>query len=319
MDVHTGHDGAARLGFFPNRVNRMNATQVQWTLPRVALAALLLSLLSGCSTLRLVYNQADHILAWMANDYFDLDSHQRQELHARIDPLLKWHRQEALPDYVRFLSEIKKRGEHPFTRDDAMWMVDGVKARFRVIATKGTPDAVELLSSLTPDNIQALEKQFAKVNQKFVREYQLGGSREQQRRARTERTIKRIKDWTGPLTHAQEERIAALYERVPYTESIRHQDRQRRQREFLALLKQRQNKADFARALGPWLADWEKGRPPEVAAALNDSYEKRVAFYLEVERLLSAQQRAHVLHKIQDYIDDLNALVARRVASQKTE
>lgn len=315
MYVQTGLNRAGRPCFFLSRVNRTNATPVPWTLPRVAFATLLLSLVAGCSALRLAYNQADHILTWIAHDYFDLDHHQRQEFHARIDPLLKWHRQEALPDYVRFLSEIKKRGEHPFTREDAIWMVDGVKARFRAIATKGTPDAVEMLSSLTPDNIQALEKQFAKVNQKFVREYQLGGNREQQRRARTERTIKRIKEWAGPLTHAQEERIAALYERVPYTESVRHQDRQRRQKEFLALLKQRQNKAEFAKALAPWLADWEKGRPPEIAAALNDSYEKRVAFYLEVERLLTREQRAHVLHKIQDYIDDLNALVARRVAS----
>lgn len=296
--------------------HHMHHVRTPPSVSRLLLAAAMLLLLAGCSTLRLVYNQADHILAYMANDYFDLDHHQRHEFHARIDPLLKWHRQEALPDYVRFLGEIKKRAEHPLTRDDAMWMVDGVRARFRAIATKGTPDAVEMLASLTPDNIQALEKQFAKVNQKFMREYQLGGNREQQRRARTERTLKRIKDWTGPLTQAQEEKITALYERVPYTESVRHRDRQRRQKEFLALLKQRQNKAELARVLGPWLAEWDKGRAPEVAAALSDSTDKRVAFYLDVERMLTPQQRAHVLQKIQDYIDDLNALVARRVASQ---
>lgn len=283
--------------------------------PRLLLAAGLLLLLCGCSTLRIVYNQADHLLAYMAHDYFDLDAQQRQEFHARLDPLLKWHRQEALPDYVRFLSEAKKRGEQPVTRDDAQWLVDGFKARFRNLAAKGAPDAAEMLSSLTAENIQALEKQFAKVNQKFVREHKLNGSRDEQRRARHERTVKRIKDWTGSLTAAQEERIAALNERLPYTDHLRHQDRQRRQKEFLALLKQRQNKAEFARALAPWLADWERGRPPEVAQALNDAYEKRVALYLEIERMLTPQQRAHVLHKIQDYIDDLNALLARRTAS----
>ncbi|MBM3342977.1 MAG: hypothetical protein FJY56_12820 [Betaproteobacteria bacterium] len=283
---------------------------------RALCVALLLLAVAGCSTLRLAYNQADFLLAYVANDYFDLDTRQRQEFSARVDGLLKWHRQEALPDYVRFLGEIKNRAEHRVTREDALWIIGGVRARYRAITVKGTPDAVDLLATLTPENIAALEKQFAKVNQKFMREYQLGGNREQQRHARTERTLKRIRDWSGPLTKAQEERIAELYERVPYTEALRHQDRQRRQQEFLALLKQRHNQAQFARSLNAWLADWEKGRPPEVAAALKDSYEKRMMFYLEVEQLLTREQRAHVLHRIQNYIDDLNALAARRVASQ---
>lgn len=295
-------------------------TAARSSLTATAILRLLLGglalLLSGCSTLRVVYNQADHILTWMAHDYFDLDAQQRQEFQLRLDPLLKWHRQEALPDYIRFLGDVKKRAGQSVSREDAVWLVENVKERYRAIAAKGTPEAVEMLASLTPDNIQALEKQFVKVNQKFVREYQLGGTRDQQRRARTERTLKRIKDWTGSLTHAQEERIAALYERVPYTESVRHQDRQRRQKEFLAILRQRHNKAEFARALAPWLADWEKGRPPEVTLALNDSYEKRLAFYLEVERLLTREQRTHVQRKIQDYIDDLNALAPRHVAAQ---
>lgn len=283
---------------------------------RALLAALLLLALSGCSTLRVVYNQADNILLWMAHDYFELEPTQRQEFNARLEPLLKWHRQEALPDYVRFLSEVKKRGEQPYTREDALWMVAGVKARFATLAQKGAPDAAEMLANLTPENFQALEKQFAKVNQKFVREYKLNGSREEQRRARQERTLKRIRDWTGPLTHSQENRIAALNEQIPHTDHLRHQDRQRRQKEFLALLKQRQNKAEFVRVLTPWLADWEKGRAPEVAQALNDSIEKRIAMYLEIERLLTPQQRVHVLQKIQSYIEDLSALTAQRTASQ---
>jgi hypothetical protein len=292
-----------------------DTTHVHRALRLLCLGALLL-LLGGCSTLRVVYNQADHILTWMAHDYFDLDSRQRHEFNTRLEPLLQWHRHEALPDYVRFLSEAKKRVEHTVTRDDAVWLVEGVKTRYRVIAAKGVNDAAEMLALLTPENIAALEKQFAKVNQKFTREYQLNGTPEQQRRARHERTLKRIKEWTGPLTHAQEERIAALIDQLPYSDNVRLQERQRRQKEFLALLKLRHNKAKLARALGPWFADWEKGRPPELEQALHDAYEKRITLYLEVAHLLTREQRAHVARKIQGYIDDLNALAARRVATQ---
>lgn len=273
------------------------------------------SLLTGCSAVRVVYNQADTVLAWMAHDYFDLDPAQKHEFNKRIDTLLAWHRQEQLPDYARFLGEMKQRAQRNITRDDALWLIEGTKSRFRVIAEKGTPDAVDLLATLTSDNIHALEKEFAKVNQKFTREYKLGGTQEDRRRARLDRTLKRIRDWTGPLSHAQEERIAVLNNNIPYTDHLRQQERQRRQKEFLALLATRNNKAEFARALRPWLADWEKGRAPDVHAAIDDSYEKRITLSLEVQRMLTPQQRAHVQEKLQGYIEDLNALAAKRVAT----
>ena len=279
------------------------------------LLALALAVLGGCSAIRIGYNQADTLLAWVADDYFDFDAAQKQDFNTRIERLLKWHRQEQLPEYAKFLAEIKQRGQRPFTRDDATWMVEGAKARFRTIARHGAGDAAELLATLTPENLRALEKQYAKVNQKFAREYKLNGTPDDRKRARLERTLKQMRDWAGALTHAQEERIAQLNDAIASTDALRHQDRQRRQKEFIALLKLRHNKAEFAPQLQAWLTDWEKGRAPEFDKVQNDAYEKRVALYLEVERLLTPQQREHVLHKLQGYIDDLLALTARRTAS----
>jgi hypothetical protein len=194
-------------------------------------------------------------------------------------------------------------------------MVEGAKARFRTIARQGANDAAEVLATLMPENIRALEKQFDKVNQKFVREYKLNGSSDDRKRARLERTLKQLRDWAGTLTHAQEERIALLNDAIPSVDHLRHQDRQRRQKEFLALLKLRHNKTEFAPQLQAWLINWEKGRTPEFEKAQADTYEKRVALYLEAERMLTPRQREHALHKLQDYIDDINALAAQRAAS----
>ena len=282
---------------------------------RAIVLALTLVLLAGCSALRIGYEQADTILAWTADDYFDLDPAQKQDFHSRIDRLLKWHRHEQLPDYARFLTEIKGRGQRHYTHDDVAWMVDGVKARFRVLAQHGANDAADMLATLTPDNIRALEKQFDKVNQKFAREYKVKGTPEERKRARVQRTLKQLREWACTLTETQEERITTLNHAIPNTDHLRHQDRQRRQKEFLALLDQRHDKAQFAPQLRAWLTDWEKGRTPEFKKAQSDVYEKRVALYLEVERMLTPQQREHALHKLQSYIDDINALAARRIAA----
>lgn len=274
------------------------------------LAAALLA--GGCSAIRIGYGQADRLLAWIADDYFDFDASQKQDFHARIDRLLLWHRYEQLPDYARFLGEIKQRGHRQLTRDDAAWMIEGVKSRYRTLARHGIHDAAELLLTLTPENIRALEKQFDKVNQKFVREYKLNGTPAERRHARLERILKQVREWAGALTHAQEERISTLSDAIPNTDALRHQDRQRRQREFIALLKLRTNKAAFTTQLQGWLVDWERGRTPEFDRAQDEATEKRVALYLEVERMLTPQQRDHVLRKLQGYIDDFNALAAKR-------
>jgi hypothetical protein len=285
-----------------------------FALIRAALLALVIALLPACSAIRIGYNQADTLLAWRADAYFDFDAAQRQDFNTRIDRLLKWHRHEQLPDYALFLGEIKQRGQRPLTREDAAWMVDGVKSRYRTLALHGTQDAAEMLATLTPDNLRALEKQLEQVNQKFVREYKLNGTLDERKRARLERTLKQLRQWTGALTPAQEERIAQLNNAIPSSDALRHQDRQRRQQEFLALLKLRQNKAEFAPRLRAWLVDWEKGRAPEFDKAQTEVVEKRIALYLEVERMLTPQQREHVLSRLQDYIDDIRTLTAKRTA-----
>ncbi len=282
-----------------------------------AILLLAFTLLPGCSAVRVVYNQADNILLWMAHDYFEFDPLQRHDFNTRLAPLLAWHRHEQLPEYSRFLDEMRRRAERPVTLDDALWLTEGAKARFRLMAAKGAPDAAELLASVTPDNIKALQRQFDKVNRKFTREYQLNGSAEDRRRARLDRTLKRIRDWSGPLTPAQEARISAVNDTIPYTDHLRQQDRQRRQKEFLALLNTRGNKAEFTRTLRTWLSDWEAGRPAEIQAALNDGYDRRIALYIEVQHSLSAQQRAHMQQQFKGYIEDLNALAAKALAENK--
>jgi hypothetical protein len=278
------------------------------------LLALTFATFTGCSTVRIGYNQADVILAWRADDYFDFDSQQKQEFGKRLARLLDWHRRDQLPEYAAFLTEIRQRAQRRPTRDDAAWIVEGVKARFRNIVNRGVNDAADTLVLLKPENIRALEHQIEKDNKKFVREYRLDGSMEQRKHARLEHTLKQIKNWTGSLTHEQEERIAALNNAIPSIDHLRHQDRQRRQREFLAILRLRDNKPEFLPLLHNWLLHWERGRAPDYVTQLDDVFNKRIALFLEVERMLTPQQREHVLRKLQDYIDDMKVLAAQPAA-----
>jgi len=109
------------------------------------------ALIAGCSAMRVVYRQADTILAWRADDYFDFNSQQKHDFHERLERLLEWHRYEQLPEYADFVSTAVRKGQAGLKREDIKWFVEGIQARYRIIIDRGINDAVEMLATLTPD------------------------------------------------------------------------------------------------------------------------------------------------------------------------
>ncbi len=271
-----------------------------------------LLLIAGCSTVQIGYRQADTILAWRADNYFDLSPLQKRELGARLGQLLVWHRYQQLPEHADFLDAAIRRAQHGLTHEDIVWLVDGLKARYRAIIDRGIADAAGILATLAPAQIVALQDKWVKDNHEFADENELGGAIEKRKGVRLRKTLSRIRDWSGGLTHEQERKIAALLDRVPLIEHLRHADRIRRQQEFLQLLKLRTNLHEFQPRLHAWLLDWERGRAPAYEQLLSEVYEKRIRFYLAVERLLTPDQRQAVLHRLQGYAGDFRALSERR-------
>ena len=113
------------------------------------LLALLLSGLGGCSMLGLGYGQLDTFAAWTANDYFEMAPDQRQEFSRRFDRLHDWHRYEQLPDYVAFLTATRVKLHDGIKRDDVLWVIEGLKTRYRTVVTRGADDAAAMLMTVT--------------------------------------------------------------------------------------------------------------------------------------------------------------------------
>jgi hypothetical protein len=63
---------------------------------------------------------------------------------------------------------------------------------------------------------------------------------------------------------------------------------------------------------------WEAGRSPRQAQLFNESWQKRAEFYAEVYRLLNAEQRSHLIYRLQDYIDNFRQLSERRPSAAKS-
>jgi hypothetical protein len=293
---------------------------VEWLKSSVVQAivlAFMLATLAGCSMVRIGYPQLDTIAVWTADDYFDLDSQQKQEFRTRFGRFHEWHRYEQLPDYAVFLAEAKARLQKGLTREDALWVTAGVRARYRTLVTYAADDAAAMLMSVTPEQLDALRRRWEKDNRRFVREYRLEASVEEQRRATGRRALSRIRDWVGHLDDGQEHEILAWASALPLIHGPRHQDRLRRQREFLQLMSQRDDAGRFAARLRNYLSSWEEGRDPGYNRLFNEWTQQQADLYVAVYGILLTHQREAIAERVQVYIDDFTQL-AQRPAAQAT-
>ncbi len=261
--------------------------------------------------LRLGYGHFDTIAASTADDYFDLDPVQKHEFNTRFERLHQWHRREQLPEYAAFLKDANARVQKGVTRADVVWFLNGLDERYRTIVKRGADDAVALLVTVTPAQIDALQRRWEKDNQKFIREHRLDGTPDDQRRERAKRTLTQIRDWTGSLSDEQEQRIIAMSNQPPSIARARHEERVRRQREFLKLMELRGNREVFATRLREWLLNWEDGRTPEQAKLFREAREKRIGIYLAVANMLTPDQRTHLGNRVQGFIGDFTKLAER--------
>jgi hypothetical protein len=267
-----------------------------------------LFLLSGCTALRVSYQEADIFLTWRADKYFDLNEGQKKDIRLRLQRLLAWHRYQQLPEYADFLSTAVHKAQTGLKHDDIVWFVNGLKARYRIIVDYGIADAAAMLETLTPEQIETLQKQWDKDNRDFVQEHGLDGTPAAHRQARLKLKLNEIEDWSGDLSRPEERQIASLLDQVPNYDELRYQERLRRQQEFLILLKMRADKTEFQTRLRTWLADWEQDRSPEYQRQANDVYEKYIQFYIAIEKVLTANQRRRALQRLQQYADDCRLL-----------
>jgi len=294
---------------------------IEWLKFKLALAMLLglsLAVLPGCSMLRIGYKQLDTFAAWTTDEYFDLEQPQRRDFLRRFDRLHEWHRYEQLPEYVAFLTAIRARVEKGFTREDYLWVADGARKRFRVVVNHAADDAAAMLITVTPAQLESLQRQWDKVNRRFIREYRLEDSAEEQRQARARRLVARIREWVGSLSDEQESRIIAMLNasEMPLAfYRLRLEDRQRRQREFLQLMAQRGDPPQFTARLRHWLLNWEEGRNPEFARLFRAWEHKQADIYAALDRTLTPQQRAAAAGRLQGFADDF-AYLAKRPATQ---
>ena len=275
-----------------------------------SLGVALALLLSACSTVEFLYNQADRLLSYTIDRYFDLSERQKAFVDQRVAALMTWHRREELPDYTRFLVDAKVRLERGLRSDDLDWFADGLVLRYRRVAERVGADAAVLMASLDERQVAHCRAEFAARNEEWAVEWHLLDAPAERAAWRKTRVLDVAEDWLDTLAEYQRQRIERAVEAIPDGVRLRYEDRLRRQQAFLTLLAVRRE-ATFAAQLRDWLVHWDHGRSPEYQRHLELLKQEASATVLDVDRSLMPIQRAYLAGRVQGLIDPLAALTAR--------
>jgi hypothetical protein len=279
-----------------------NATHIS-----VLLLCLITVLLGSCAP-AFFYGHADRLVLWKLDEYVDLTSNQKVFVRARLRELLAQHRNDALPRYERFLIEIKEKFTNGLDRQEVDWIFSTyqhlrVDLFGRIVADGGT-----VLSSLSDQQVRYLQTRLQRDHEKVI--HRLQEDSESRRSTRASTTVDWLKDWLGTLTKAQQLRIKELSMALPDITASWTDYQRLRQQKLIQVLQYKRDARVLSRYLENWLVYSERRLSAEYQYALDLMQASVKDMVLAIDSLITIQQRAHALTKLQQLIDEVHALSA---------
>ena len=277
-----------------------------------AITALAVSV-SGCAAIKLGYNNADTLALLQLDNYVDLTADQELTAKERINALMAWHRATQLRDYAAFVDKIRTKLGNPVTVADVTEFNQQLNARMMTAADKAAPDIAHLALTLTPEQIDRAAKKIAndatKARREFVRAEKDSGAE------RIKKYGERAESWFGKLTDEQREIIRKSLASRPTDATWWIDERERRQREFIVLLRKIQADRPTEEAAARWLRTYFTQlnvAPESERRARAESYRRGSAeLVAQLINHATPEQRVMLDKKLNDYAQDFRSLAAQ--------
>jgi len=278
---------------------------------RSVLALAVVVVATGCSSVKVGYNNADTLLYYTLDKYLDLNSAQQELARDSIKGLLAWHRATQLQGYAEFIDAAGRRVESQIAPDDVLALNLEMNRRLVAIGERAAPDLAALALTLQPSQLERAAKKFADDDAKARREVAEGDASIENR---VERGIDRAEDWFGTVSRQQETLIRAAIAQRPDSEHWWLREREQRRGDLLKLLQrihaERPQLDEAAQWLHEYFAFLTEPRDPERRARMNEYRRGNAELIAALVNVASAQQRAVLAKKLRGYSEDFAALAA---------
>ncbi|CAN5230541.1 DUF6279 family lipoprotein [soil metagenome] len=273
---------------------------------------LLAVLLSACGAIKIGYNHADTVGLYYLDQYFALDDDQESDAKAQLRTLVAWHRQHELPVYAKRLETLRTATNRDATAADFDMLDDDLQHALDRVLNQAAPAAIKLLGGLNDAQLDHLRQRFAKDNDKFKSDW-VTPSAAKLRDKLYDRTLEQFERWYGDFSREQRQQIRSWSDERPYDGRLVLAERERRQREFIALVdflrRSQPSEADALKRAHDFVARWKSTEPGATdPARANAQRVAALSMIVKVANLATPEQRRTAAERLQKWIDDLNSL-----------
>jgi hypothetical protein len=261
---------------------------------------------SGCSTVGLVYRNADWYLQHKINGYTSFTAQQKETIHLEVLDYMRWHRKNALPEYIIFLQNLNGAAQYKgqlSVETTAQLRVQLMDLYKKTMLPAIQPGAL-LLSSLDKEQIQELDRSLAEDIQQQIKD-KLNGTLDENLDTRADKTVDFLEWLAGNLSKDQEKRVREMSRRLPFISPFYIQNREENQRRLIALLNSHASADEIAAYMTTRTLTPEATRTPSQQQAF-DSFEAGAdEMVIQIHSLLTDQQKEHINEKVSGYIEDM--------------
>ena len=242
------------------------------------------------------------------DDFVDLSDAQSSVLRKDIDAFFAWHRSEELPLYAERLKQWQTMATQDTTGEHSCQQLDVVLAAYQRSAERSIQPLTRLAVGLKPDQLQHLVRHYAKSNRKFADEWLDDGVQARKERL-FDKTLDRYETLYGTLSQPQRTLLKVRTDASAFDPQRMQVERQRRQTDLLATLKQAQAQpAEAANLLRQWHARALNSPDASYAAYAKVVMRQGCDQYAALHNTTSPEQRAHAVGVLKGYETDLLAL-----------
>ena len=273
-----------------------------------------LAVVSGCSFVRLGYNQAHELAYWWLDRHVDFDSAQTPRVRDALGQWFVWHRREQLPDYVRLLARAQAEAQAPMTAPQICAWYDEGRSRARIAFEQALPAIAELASTLTPRQVENIERRHAKANAEY-REEVLQADPAKRRKAALKRGVERAEMLYGKLDAAQRERLGEALAQSPYDPERSFAQRRRSQQDAVQIFRQAAGGDAAGRkatqdALAAYALAMQQPADADARRYSEEVTRYNCALIAGLHNGTTPEQRRHAADKLADWSGDLRYLAA---------
>jgi hypothetical protein len=277
-------------------------------------------LVTACSTLKLGYNNADMLLLYSLDSYFDLDDKQQELARERVRSLLNWHRTTQLAGYAQLLTEAQRKVDGRVSTAEVAAMQQQMNARLAAIGDQAAPDLAALALTLTPAQIERFAGKLAKDASNARRELvRFAGARESLEE-RAKRYTERAESWFGSVNNEQAQIVQGALATRPETWWM--DERERRQSEMVQLLRrihdEKPSAVEATKRLREFFAHLAEPRDEARRIALADYRQSTAELVARLINAATPAQRAVLTKKLRGYAEDFVALTAEAASNGRS-